>query len=189
MRAATVDLSRLSLCAGAVCGGRRMSVTAGLTSPMISSVKGQGQGRFGVYGGRYVQSRDADGGARRSRSRPTLSPTPDPSFHAELDGGCCTTIAARADPPLLCQTDVRAAWWRKDISEARGPVCTPARLQDQQQRPWLQGLLARRMGKQRELLLKPAPVSTASPPPPSARSSASNVVIYMGEEDMLPPGS
>ena len=153
-----------------------MSVTAGLKSPMISPVNAKA-GRFGVYGGRYVP--ETLMAALEELEQAYAVADADPAFHAELDG-LLHHYCGRPTP----------LYFAKRMSEQLGGARIYLKREDllhtgahKINNALGQGLLARRMGKQRIIAETGAGqhgVATAT----VCALFGLECVIYMGEEDM-----
>ena len=153
-----------------------MSVTAGLTSPMASPVNAKA-GRFGVYGGRYVP--ETLMAALEELEQAYAVADADPAFHAELDG-LLHHYCGRPTP----------LYFAKRMSEQLGGAKIYLKREDllhtgahKINNALGQGLLARRMGKQRIIAETGAGqhgVATAT----VCALFGQECVIYMGEEDM-----
>jgi tryptophan synthase beta chain len=153
-----------------------MSVTAGLTSPMVSPVNAKA-GRFGVYGGRYVP--ETLMAALEELEQAYAVADADPAFHAELDG-LLHHYCGRPTP----------LYFAKRMSEQLGGAKIYLKREDllhtgahKINNALGQGLLARRMGKQRIIAETGAGqhgVATAT----VCALFGLECVIYMGEEDM-----
>jgi tryptophan synthase beta chain len=153
-----------------------MSVTAALTSPVISPVNAKA-GRFGVYGGRYVP--ETLMAALEELEQAYAVADADPVFHAELDG-LLHHYCGRPTP----------LYFAKRMSEQLGGAKIYLKREDllhtgahKINNALGQGLLARRMGKQRIIAETGAGqhgVATAT----VCALFGLECVIYMGEEDM-----
>ena len=109
----------------------------------MSTVTNTIAGRFGVYGGRYVP--ETLMAALEELEHAYAEAQADPVFHAELDL-LLSDYCRPAHAAVLRQAPDRAAGRREDLPEARRPA---AHRRAQNQQRLGQGLLARRMGKQR----------------------------------------
>ncbi len=153
-----------------------MGVTAGLTSPMVAPVNAKA-GRFGVYGGRYVP--ETLMAALEELEQAYAVADADPTFHAELDG-LLHHYCGRPTP----------LYFAKRMSEQLGGAKIYLKREDllhtgahKINNALGQGLLARRMGKQRIIAETGAGqhgVATAT----VCALFGMDCVIYMGEEDM-----
>jgi len=152
------------------------NVTAGLTSPMTANVNAKA-GRFGVYGGRYVP--ETLMAALEELEQAYAVADADPAFHAELDG-LLHHYCGRPTP----------LYFAKRMSEQLGGAKIYLKREDllhtgahKINNALGQGLLARRMGKQRIIAETGAGqhgVATAT----VCALFGLECVIYMGEEDM-----
>jgi len=153
-----------------------MSVTAGLVSPAVSPVSSKA-GRFGVYGGRYVP--ETLMAALEELEQAYAEADADPAFHTELDG-LLHHYCGRPTP----------LYFAKRMSEQLGGARIYLKREDllhtgahKINNALGQGLLARRMGKQRIIAETGAGqhgVATAT----VCALFGLECVIYMGEEDM-----
>jgi len=153
-----------------------MSLTAGLISPMTSAVRAKA-GRFGVYGGRYVP--ETLMAALEELEQTYADADADPAFHAELDG-LLHHYCGRPTP----------LYFAKRMSEQLGGAKIYLKREDllhtgahKINNALGQGLLARRMGKQRIIAETGAGqhgVATAT----VCALFGMECLIYMGEEDM-----
>ena len=153
-----------------------MSVTAPLTSPAIFPIDAKA-GRFGIYGGRYVP--ETLMAALEELEHAYAQADADPSFHAELDG-LLHHYCGRPTP----------LYFAKRMSEQLGGARIYLKREDllhtgahKINNALGQGLLARRMGKQRIIAETGAGqhgVATAT----VCALFGLDCVIYMGEEDM-----
>jgi tryptophan synthase beta chain len=153
-----------------------MSVTAALVSPITSPVNAKA-GRFGVYGGRYVP--ETLMAALEELEQAYGAADADPAFHAELDG-LLHHYCGRPTP----------LYFAKRMSEQLGGAKIYLKREDllhtgahKINNALGQGLLARRMGKQRIIAETGAGqhgVATAT----VCALFGLECVIYMGEEDM-----
>jgi tryptophan synthase beta chain len=153
-----------------------MGVTAGLVSPMTATVNSKA-GRFGVYGGRYVPETLV--AALEELEQAYAVADADPAFHAELDG-LLHHYCGRPTP----------LYFAKRMSEQLGGAKIYLKREDllhtgahKINNALGQGLLARRMGKQRIIAETGAGqhgVATAT----VCALFGLECVIYMGEEDM-----
>src|SRR6201993_454113 len=154
----------------------KMSVTAGLGSPAVSPVNAKA-GRFGVYGGRLVP--ETLMAALEELEQAYAAADADPAFHAELDG-LLHHYCGRPTP----------LYFAKRMSEQLGGARIYLKREDllhtgahKINNALGQGLLARRMGKQRIIAETGAGqhgVATAT----VCALLGLECVIYMGEEDM-----
>jgi tryptophan synthase beta chain len=152
------------------------NVTAGLISPMTAPVNAKA-GRFGVYGGRYVP--ETLMAALEELEQAYAAADADPAFHAELDG-LLHHYCGRPTP----------LYFAKRMSEQLGGAKIYLKREDllhtgahKINNALGQGLLARRMGKQRIIAETGAGqhgVATAT----VCALFGLDCVIYMGEEDM-----
>ncbi len=153
-----------------------MSATATTTSPLTSAANGR-VGRFGVYGGRYVP--ETLMAALEELEAAYATADADPAFHAELDG-LLHHYCGRPTP----------LYFAKRMSEQLGGARIYLKREDllhtgahKINNALGQGLLARRMGKQRIIAETGAGqhgVATAT----VCALFGMECVIYMGEEDM-----
>ncbi len=153
-----------------------MSITAGLTSPMVSPVDAK-VGRFGIYGGRYVPETLV--AALDELEHAYGEADADPAFHSELDG-LLHHYCGRPTP----------LYFAKRMSEQLGGAKIYLKREDllhtgahKINNALGQGLLARRMGKHRIIAETGAGqhgVATAT----VCALFGMECVIYMGEEDM-----
>ena len=153
-----------------------MGVTAGLVSPMTTTVNSK-VGRFGVYGGRYVPETLVS--ALEELEQAYAVADADPAFHAELDG-LLHHYCGRPTP----------LYFAKRMSEQLGGAKIYLKREDllhtgahKINNALGQGMLARRMGKQRIIAETGAGqhgVATAT----VCALFGMDCVIYMGEEDM-----
>ena len=153
-----------------------MSATAGLVSPIGSPVSAKA-GRFGVYGGRYVP--ETLMAALEELEQAYAAADADPAFHAELDG-LLHHYCGRPTP----------LYFAKRMSEQLGGAKIFLKREDllhtgahKINNALGQGLLARRMDKQRIIAETGAGqhgVATAT----VCALFGLECVIYMGEEDM-----
>jgi len=153
-----------------------MSVTATLTSPVSAALHGRA-GRFGIYGGRYVPETLV--AALEELEVAYAAADADPAFHAELDG-LLHNYCGRPTP----------LYFAKRMSEQLGGAKIYIKREDllhtgahKINNALGQGLLARRMGKQRIIAETGAGqhgVATAT----VCALFGLECVIYMGEEDM-----
>ena len=153
-----------------------MSITAGLTSPMVSPVNAKA-GRFGIYGGRYVPETLV--AALDELEHAYGEADSDPAFHAELDG-LLHHYCGRPTP----------LYFAKRMSEQLGGAKIYLKREDllhtgahKINNALGQGMLARRMGKHRIIAETGAGqhgVATAT----VCALFGMECVIYMGEEDM-----
>jgi tryptophan synthase beta chain len=153
-----------------------MSVTAILTSP-VSAALHERAGRFGIYGGRYVPETLV--AALEELEVAYAAADADPAFHAELDG-LLHNYCGRPTP----------LYFAKRMSEQLGGAKIYLKREDllhtgahKINNALGQGLLARRMGKQRIIAETGAGqhgVATAT----VCALFGMECVIYMGEEDM-----
>jgi len=153
-----------------------MSITAGLTSPMVSPVDAKA-GRFGIYGGRYVPETLV--AALDELEHAYGEADADPAFHSELDG-LLHHYCGRPTP----------LYFAKRMSEQLGGAKIYLKREDllhtgahKINNALGQGLLARRMGKHRIIAETGAGqhgVATAT----VCALFGMECVIYMGEEDM-----
>jgi tryptophan synthase beta chain len=153
-----------------------MSGTASLTSPMVSPVNAKA-GRFGLYGGRYVP--ETLMAALEELEQAYAMADADPAFHVELNG-LLHHYCGRPTP----------LYFAKRMSEQLGGAKIYLKREDllhtgahKINNALGQGLLARRMGKQRIIAETGAGqhgVATAT----VCALFGMNCVIYMGEEDM-----
>jgi tryptophan synthase beta chain len=153
-----------------------MSITEGLTSPMVSPVNAKA-GRFGIYGGRYVPETLV--AALDELEHAYGEADSDPAFHAELDG-LLHHYCGRPTP----------LYFAKRMSEQLGGAKIYLKREDllhtgahKINNALGQGMLARRMGKHRIIAETGAGqhgVATAT----VCALFGMECVIYMGEEDM-----
>ena len=153
-----------------------MGVTAGLVSPMTTTVNSK-VGRFGVYGGRYVPETLVS--ALEELEQAYAVADADPAFHAELDG-LLHHYCGRPTP----------LYFAKRMSEQLGGAKIYLKREDllhtgahKINNALGQGMLARRMGKQRIIAETGAGqhgVATAT----VCALFGMDCVIYLGEEDM-----
>src|SRR5450432_3879306 len=153
-----------------------MSVTAGLISPMVSPVDAKA-GRFGLYGGRYVP--ETLMAALEELEQAYAQADADPAFHAELDG-LLHHYCGRPTP----------LYFAKRMSEQLGGAKIYLKREDllhtgahKINNALGQGMLARRMGKQRIIAETGAGqhgVATAT----VCALFGLECIVYMGEEDM-----
>jgi tryptophan synthase beta chain len=154
----------------------KMGITAGLVSPAASPVSARA-GRFGIYGGRYVPETLV--AALEELEQAYAAAQADPAFHAELDP-LLKDYCGRPTPLYLA----------KRLSEQLGGAKIYLKREDllhtgahKINNALGQGLLARRMGKQRIIAETGAGqhgVATAT----VCALFGLECVIYMGEEDM-----
>ena len=153
-----------------------MSVTAGLTSPAISPVSARA-GRFGAYGGRYVP--ETLMAALEELEQAYAQADADPAFHAELDG-LLHHYCGRPTPLYFAKRLTETLGGAKIYLKREDLLHTGAHKINN---ALGQGLLARRMGKQRIIAETGAGqhgVATAT----VCALFGLECVIYMGEEDM-----
>ncbi len=153
-----------------------MSVTVPLTSPMVSPVSAKA-GRFGVYGGRYVPETLV--AALDELEAAYAEADADPSFHAELDG-LLHHYCGRPTPLYFAKRMTEQLGGAKIYLKREDLLHTGAHKINN---ALGQGLLARRMGKQRIIAETGAGqhgVATAT----VCALFGLECVIYMGEEDM-----
>ena len=153
-----------------------MGVTAGLISPATFTVNAKA-GRFGAYGGRYVP--ETLMAALEELEQAYAAAEADPAFHAELDG-LLHHYCGRPTP----------LYFAKRMSDQLGGAKIYLKREDllhtgahKINNALGQGLLARRMGKQRIIAETGAGqhgVATAT----VCALFGMDCVIYMGEEDM-----
>ena len=152
-----------------------MGVTAGITSPV--SYAARAKGRFGMYGGRYVP--ETLMAALEELEHAYAEADADPAFHAELDD-LLHHYCGRPTP----------LYFAKRLSEQLGGARIYLKREDllhtgahKINNALGQGLLARRMGKQRIIAETGAGqhgVATAT----VCALLGMECVVYMGEEDM-----
>ena len=153
-----------------------MNATA-TTTPAVSSANARRAGRFGVYGGRYVP--ETLMAALEELEAAYAQADADPAFHAELDG-LLHHYCGRPTPLYFASRmtehlgGARIYLKREDLLHTGAHKINNA---------LGQGLLARRMGKQRIIAETGAGqhgVATAT----VCALFGMECVIYMGEEDM-----
>jgi tryptophan synthase beta chain len=176
MRAATEPVAAFAFLQVKNLEDTAMGVTAGLVSPAISTVDAKA-GRFGIYGGRYVP--ETLMAALEELEAAYAQADADPEFHAELDG-LLHHYCGRPTP----------LYFAKRMSEQLGGARIYLKREDllhtgahKINNALGQGLLARRMGKQRIIAETGAGqhgVATAT----VCALFGLDCVIYMGEEDM-----
>jgi len=153
-----------------------MSMTAGLISPVFSPVNAKA-GRFGVYGGRYVPETLV--AALEELEQAYAAADADPAFHAELDG-LLHNYCGRPTPLYFAKRMSQQLGGAKIYLKREDLLHTGAHKINN---ALGQGLLARRMGKQRIIAETGAGqhgVATAT----VCALFGMECVIYMGEEDM-----
>jgi tryptophan synthase beta chain len=153
-----------------------MSVSANLESP-VSSAAGARAGRFGVYGGRYVP--ETLMAALEELEQAYAVADADPAFHAELDD-LLHHFCGRPTPLYLAKRMTEQLGGAKIYLKREDLLHTGAHKINN---ALGQGMLARRMGKQRIIAETGAGqhgVATAT----VCALFGMQCVIYMGEEDM-----
>ena len=153
-----------------------MSVSANLESP-VSSAAGARAGRFGVYGGRYVP--ETLMAALEELEQAYAVADADPAFHAELDD-LLHHFCGRPTPLYLAKRMTEQLGGAKIYLKREDLLHTGAHKINN---ALGQGMLARRMGKQRIIAETGAGqhgVATAT----VCALFGLECVVYMGEEDM-----
>src|SRR5579859_3383970 len=153
-----------------------MNATAGLVSPIVSPLNAKA-GRFGVYGGRYVP--ETLMAALEELEQAYAAADADPTFHTELDG-LLHHYCGRPTPLYLAKRmseqlgGARIYLKREDLLHTGAHKINNA---------LGQGLLAKRMGKQRVIAETGAGqhgVATAT----VCAMLGLDCVVYMGEQDI-----